>query len=61
MNQVAGNCGQRIWRDLAKAGGKGMIHMLKYGMVGGGPGAFIGEAHRKAIHKGAGRTAGNQQ
>lgn len=27
-----------------------MIHMLKYGMVGGGPGAFIGEAHRKAIH-----------
>ena len=22
---------------------------LRYGMVGGGPGAFIGDAHRKAI------------
>lgn len=26
-----------------------MKKVLKYGMVGGGPGAFIGEAHRKAI------------
>ena len=26
-----------------------MKRLLKYGMVGGGPGAFIGEAHRKAI------------
>ena len=25
-----------------------MEHRLKYGMVGGGPGAFIGEVHRKA-------------
>jgi len=24
--------------------------MLKYGMVGGGPGSFIGDAHRKAIN-----------
>lgn len=27
-----------------------MGNKLKYGMVGGGPGAFIGDAHRKAIH-----------
>lgn len=27
-----------------------MNGILKYGMVGGGPGAFIGDAHRKAIH-----------
>lgn len=27
-----------------------MNYKLKYGMVGGGPGAFIGDAHRKAIH-----------
>ena len=26
-----------------------MSRTLTYGMVGGGPGAFIGEAHRKAI------------
>ena len=23
---------------------------LRYGMVGGGPGSFIGDAHRKAIN-----------
>ena len=23
---------------------------LRYGMVGGGPGSFIGEAHRRAFH-----------
>lgn len=27
-----------------------MSKVLKYGMVGGGPGAFIGDAHRKAIN-----------
>ena len=26
-----------------------MTKILKYGMVGGGPGSFIGDAHRKAI------------
>ena len=26
-----------------------MAEVLKYGMVGGGPGSFIGDAHRKAI------------
>ena len=26
-----------------------MANVLKYGMVGGGPGSFIGDAHRKAI------------
>lgn len=26
-----------------------MANILKYGMVGGGPGSFIGDAHRKAI------------
>ncbi|MCD7991990.1 MAG: hypothetical protein LUK37_09530 [Clostridia bacterium] len=26
------------------------MNTLKYGMVGGGPGAFIGDAHRKAIN-----------
>ena len=31
-------------------GGNGMSKVLKYGMVGGGPGAFIGDAHRKAIN-----------
>ena len=25
------------------------VDVLKYGMVGGGPGAFIGDVHRKAI------------
>ena len=32
-------------------GGKGgsSFHRLTYGMVGGGPGAFIGDVHRKAI------------
>jgi predicted dehydrogenase len=25
------------------------VRMLKYGMVGGGPGAFIGDVHRRAI------------
>lgn len=32
------------------SGGNGMNSTLKYGMVGGGPGAFIGDAHRKAIN-----------
>ncbi|MDX9957427.1 MAG: Gfo/Idh/MocA family oxidoreductase, partial [Spirochaetia bacterium] len=27
----------------------GAARVLSYGMVGGGPGAFIGEVHRKAI------------
>lgn len=27
-----------------------MAKVLKYGMVGGGPGAFIGDAHRKSIN-----------
>ena len=26
-----------------------MAKVLKYGMVGGGPDAFIGDAHRRAI------------
>ena len=26
------------------------MEKLRYGMVGGGPGSFIGDAHRKAIH-----------
>ena len=26
-----------------------MMKVLKYGMVGGGPGAFIGDAHRRSI------------
>ena len=26
-----------------------MARVLNYGMVGGGPGAFIGDAHRRAI------------
>ncbi len=26
-----------------------MKKVLRYGMVGGGPGSFIGEAHRRAI------------
>ncbi len=26
------------------------MRKLRYGMVGGGPGSFIGDAHRKAIH-----------
>lgn len=29
--------------------GAGIMKQLLYGMVGGGPGAFIGDAHRKAI------------
>ena len=36
-----------------------MSRTLTYGMVGGGPGAFIGEAHRKAIAlDGSARLAG---
>lgn len=31
-------------------GGNGMSNRLRYGMVGGGPGAFIGDVHRKAIN-----------
>ena len=27
-----------------------MSRKLRYGMVGGGPGAFIGDAHRRAIN-----------
>ena len=26
-----------------------MSEILRYGMVGGGPGSFIGDAHRRAI------------
>ncbi len=36
--------------NLKMSGGKGMNRTLKYGMVGGGPDAFIGDAHRKAIN-----------
>ena len=35
-------------RTLLFTGEKG-VNMLKYGMVGGGKGAFIGEVHRKAM------------
>ena len=34
-----------------------MSSTLTYGMVGGGPGAFIGDAHRKAIGRGQRRQA----
>ena len=27
-----------------------MAKVLNYGMVGGGPGAFIGDAHRRSIN-----------
>jgi predicted dehydrogenase len=34
---------------MVDAGSTGSSASLRYGMVGGGPGAFIGEVHRKAI------------